>query len=506
MSYNQILKEESRVVNHEGAKVYKLSPEMELYTLVCTMALSRKFYELPSEQIDRLSSLIAKVDARFVAKLAVYARREMHIRSVPLLLVVELARVHSGDNLVSRTVEQVVMRADEIMELLMCYQWRNPRSGMKKLGKLSHQIQVGLQAAFNKFDEYQFAKYNRGNLDVKLRDALFIVHPKAKNESQQQLFDKIAKESLETPYTWETELSALGSELIESQEARRESFARKWCELIESGRLGYMALMRNLRNILVADVDEQTLEKVALRISSLREVESAKQLPYRYLSAYKELVNVSSVNTSMLLDALERAAMLSINSLDGFSHETRVMIACDMSGSMQHSLSPNSKIMYYEVGNMLAMMLQSRCKKVVSGIFADSWKVVNHSHMSILGNTCSLSSRIGEVGYGTYGGKPLEWLINEKISMDKVMFFTDCQFYGESRFGEYFMNLWDNYKKIAPEAKLYLFDLAGYGHMPIEMPREDVVLIAGWSDRVFDMLAALENGGSVVEEIKKIEL
>jgi hypothetical protein len=162
--------------------------------------------------------------------------------------------------------------------------------------------------------------------------------------------------------------------------------------------------------------------------------------------------------------------------------------------------------MYYEVGNMLAMMLQSRCKKVVSGIFADSWKVVNHSHMSILGNTCSLSSRIGEVGYGTYGGKPLEWLINEKISLDKVMFFTDCQFYGESRYGEYFMNLWDNYKKIAPEAKLYLFDLAGYGHMPIEMPREDVVLIAGWSDRVFDMLAALENGGSVVEEIKKIEL
>ena len=506
MSFNQILKEEKFVLNHEGAKVYKPSPEMELYTLVCTMALQPKFYEMPEKQIERVASLVASVNAEFVAKLAVYARREMHLRSVPLLLVVELARVHSGDNLVGRTIEQVIMRADEIMELLMCYQWRNPQPGIKKLGKLSHQVQVGLQAAFNKFDEYQFAKYNRSNLEVKLRDALFLIHPKAKDDAQQIIFDKIVNDTLETPYTWETELSALGTEQFDSKEAKQTAIARKWCELVASGKLGYMALMRNLRNILEAHVDEQTLMDVAERIANPQEVARAKQFPFRYLAAYKELVNVPSANTPLLLDALENAASVSADGIVGFSPESRVMIACDMSGSMRHPVSTNSKIMYYEVGNMLAMLLQNRCKKVISGIFADSWKVVNHPHTPILGNTCSISSRIGELGYGTYGAKPLEWLLKENVVVDKVIFFTDCQFWGESDFGKYFLKVWNEYKSISPNAKLYLFDLAGYGHLPIEFPREDVVLVAGWSDRIFDMLAAVENGSDVIEEIKKIEL
>ena len=96
--------------------------------------------------------------------------------------------------------------------------------------------------------------------------------------------------------------------------------------------------------------------------------------------------------------------------------------------------------------------------------------------------------------------------MKENVVVDKVIFFTDCQFWGESDFGKYFLKVWNEYKSISPNAKLYLFDLAGYGHLPIEFPREDVVLVAGWSDRIFDMLAAVENGSDVIEEIKKIEL
>ena len=162
--------------------------------------------------------------------------------------------------------------------------------------------------------------------------------------------------------------------------------------------------------------------------------------------------------------------------------------------------------MCYEVGNMLAMLLQSQCQQVISGIFADNWKVLNYPHTSILQNTCAISSRIGEVGYGTYGGKPLEWLIKEGVVVDKVMFFTDCQFWGETNFKDYFEGLWDKYKKISPNAKLYLFDLVGFGHSPIDFPREDVVLIAGWSDHVFDMIAAIENGSDTIKEINKIDL
>ncbi|MCQ2287707.1 MAG: TROVE domain-containing protein [Muribaculaceae bacterium] len=506
MSYNDILKENTQVLNHEGAEAFRMSPEMELYAAVCTMALQPKFYESTNEQVERIAALIRKVKPEFVARLAVYARREMNLRSIPLLLAVELARVHSGDNLVARTIEKVVMRADEIMELLMCYQWRNPQQGIKKLAKLSHQVQSGLQRAFNKFDEYQFAKYDRDNLEVKLRDALFLVHPKAKDESQQELFNKIADKALSVPYTWETELSALGLEKFENNEAKKAAFGNKWTELITSGKLGYMALLRNLRNILETGVDDNTVKQVAKRIANVLEVKKAKQFPFRYLSAYKELKKVVSTNTSLMLSALEDAAVASAAGIPGFGNESRVMIACDMSGSMQCPLSGNSKVQYYEVGNMLAMLLQSRCEKVVSGIFADDWKVVNLPQNNVLSNTYAIGKRIGEVGYGTYGGKPLEWIIKEKIVVDKVMFFTDFEFWGEDHFGKYFSGLWNEYKKISPNAHLYLFDLAGYGHTPIKTPQEDVTLVAGWSDRVFEMLDSIENGSSVIEEINAIEL
>ena len=99
-----------------------MTPEMELYTAVVTSAMSDKYYEKDSDRMERISNLIRKVDPTFVAKLAVYARTQMNLRSVPLFLIVELAKIHNGDSLVKRTIEKTVLRADEIMELLMCYQ------------------------------------------------------------------------------------------------------------------------------------------------------------------------------------------------------------------------------------------------------------------------------------------------------------------------------------------------------------------------------------------------
>ncbi len=283
MNYNSILNENEGVINHEGAKAYAMSPEMELYTAVVTASLSDSFYEKQDKRVNRIAELVGKVSPEFVAQLAIYTRTEMHLRSIPMLLLVELAKIHNGDNLVARAVEQTVLRADEIMELLMCYQWRNPSDHpRKKLGKLSRQIQNGLQHAFNRFDEYQFAKYDCDNLKVKLRDALFLVHPKAKDAAQQAVFDKIAGRRLATPYTWETELSALGQQKFDSEQQKQEAFRNKWEELIDSGKLGYMALMRNLRNMLQAEVSLTEMQKVASRLSHAEQVAMSKQLPFRY--------------------------------------------------------------------------------------------------------------------------------------------------------------------------------------------------------------------------------
>jgi len=86
--------------------------------------------------------------------------------------------------------------------------------------------------------------------------------------------------------------------------------------------------------------------------------------------------------------------------------------------------------------------------------------------------------------------------------------FTDCQLWDSKAGGSQHIEFqWSRYKaKVAPGAKLYLFDLAGYGQAPLRLLQNDVYLVAGWSDKVFEALAALENGGSALDAINNIEL
>lgn len=508
MKYNTILNEERNTVNHEGEKSYRLSPEMELYTAVVTASLSAFAYEKTNQRVERIVMLAERVSPLFLAQLAVYTRTVMHLRSVPLLLLVELARLHNGDNLVARAVEQTVQRADEIMELLMCYQWRNADSSNpspKRLNHLSRQIQNGLQRAFNHFDEYQFAKYNR-NGNVTLRDALFLVHPKAKDEAQQRLFDKIASRSLSVPYTWETELSALGSQKFKSAKERQQAFSAKWEELIRSHKVGYMALMRNLRNMLSFGVSDDAMRQVCDFLSDPVQVTNAKQLPFRYLAAYREVEQLQDANTGMVLSSLEAAMRVSAVNIEGFDDATRVLLACDVSGSMYSPVSKNSTVRLFDIGLVLAMLMRSRCRHVVSGIFGDSWKQINMPAENILANVKHMMSMNGKVGFGTNGYAVIDWMISKNIIMDKVMMFTDVQMWDSKSRQNHIEKSWHRYKQIAPEAKLYLFDLAGYGNTPLDVAEPDVFLIAGWSDRIFDVLTALEKGEDTLGVIKQINV
>lgn len=523
MRFNLLSKAKNVIVNYEGEKAFTLTPEMELYTAVVTWSLNDTFYEKDETRLNRLRSFVAKCDPVFVGKLAVYARTKMYMRSVPLILVTELAKMHSGNNLVARVTEGVVNRADEITELLACYELLNNRTGTKKLNRLSKQMQKGLSAAFNRFDEYQFAKYNR-NTSVKLRDALFLVHPKAKDAAQQDIFNKIVNGTLQTPYTWETELSALGMLKFDSAEAKAQAFQTKWEELIDSGKLGYMAMLRNLRNMLEAGVSYAHIQKVCSVLASVEQVAKAKQFPFRYLSAYRELSG--NENTAMrigqelatffsankgytgeLMDALEKAVSASAANIRGFDEHTRVLLACDVSGSMQQPISAKSKVLLYDIGLMLAMLLQSRCRNVEVGMFGDTWKTIAIPRQNILANVQTFYRREGEVGYSTNGYLVIKDLLLRKVQMDKVMLFTDCQLWDSNQNGEHIQPLWLRYKQtVAPQAKLYLFDLQGYGKMPLQLMRNDVYLLSGWSDKVFDVLNTLEKGESALNEIMKTDL
>ena len=505
MKFNYFNKQKKETSNYEGAKAFTLNAEMELYTAVVTTGLNEVAYEKNTARLARIQQLIAKCEPEFTAKLAIYVRNQMYMRSIPMVLTVELAKQAKGNSIVKNTVQGVVKRTDEITELLAYYQMANARTATKKLNRLSKQIQKGLAASFNTFDEYQFAKYNR-NGEVKLRDALFLVHPKAKDENQQAIFNKIATNTLTTPYTWETELSDVGQYNYENEKAKKIAFRQKWEDLIDSNRMGYMATMRNLRNIVEAEVSFAHIEKVCQYLSNEKAVANAKQLPFRFLAAYREIKSMKSRYATLILEALEDAVMQSAQNIKGFDGNTSVVIACDVSGSMQQPISPKSKIQLYDIGLMLGMLMQSRCKNVISGMFGDTWKIINMSNRNVLTNVQEFYKREGEVGYSTNGYLVIEDLIKRKEIVDKVMLFTDVQLWNSNRTNHTFENSWNRYKQMAPKAKLYLFDLAGYGQVPLDIKRNDVYLIAGWSDKIFDVLDALEKGDSTLTKIKQITL
>ncbi|UYZ63714.1 TROVE domain-containing protein [Hymenobacter weizhouensis] len=500
-------KNQPNAVNHEGAAAYTLTPQLELYAAVATAALSDQFYEKASTRLARLRELVAQCEPLFVAQLAVYAREQMYLRSVPLVLAVELARLHRGDNLVSRLVARIVQRPDEITELLAFYAQANGRTGVKTLNRLSKQLQKGLALSFNRFDGYQLAKYDRAGA-VRLRDALFLVHPAAKNAEQQALFDQLVAGTLPTPYTWETELSALGQVSYATPDERAAAFRQKWEELLASGKLGYMALLRNLRNILEADVAAETMVEVCAALADRQAVARSKQLPFRFLAAYREVKALQGGHVAAVLTALEDAIAHSVANLHGFGPETRVVVACDVSGSMQQPVSQRSKVLLYDVGLVLGMLLQSRCQHVTAGMFGNTWKVLSLPRGPVLRNVNEFYRREGEVGYATNGHLVVRDLRQRREVADKVMLFTDCQLWNSASDGNTLVQEWAAYRReVAPQARLYLFDLAGHGTSPLDVRAEHgVALIAGWSDKVFDVLAALESGGSALTELEKIEL
>ncbi|QJB41981.1 TROVE domain-containing protein [Chitinophaga oryzae] len=506
MKFNLFTKGTQKVTNHAGAPAYKTTPEMELYTSVVTASLNDQFYEGAGDRLARICALMDKNDPAFIARLAVYAREKMYLRSIPMVLAVEMAKRFSGHALVGKTVARVVQRADEITEILAYYTMANKRTQVKKLNKLSKQVQKGLAEAFNHFDEYQFAKYNRKTA-ISLKDALFLVHPKAKDNAQQEVFNKIVTGTLSVPYTWETTLSAVGQRSFACETDKRAAMREAWEELITSKQLGYMATMRNLRNMLQADISPAHIGLVCDYLANETAVWNSKQLPFRYLAAYRELKDVQHGLTGQLMQALETAVKTSVTHLKGFDVNTRVVIACDVSGSMQFPLSPRSKVTGYDVGLMLGMLLQHKCRHVISGMFGDTWKTVALPGNSILSNVDAFHRRAGEVGYSTNGYLVIKDLIERGHVADKIMLFTDCQLWDSTGKQNTFAGSWATYKQqVAPNAKLYLFDLQGQGTTPVDVRQNDVHLISGWSDKVFDVMEAIENGQTALEHIHSITL
>lgn len=512
----------NKTMNSANGSAYKQTPKKELFNLVVNSFGYDGFYESSTERFKRLEELVCKCDPEYVAKLAVYTRTKMHMRTMPMAMLVLLAKHFSGSQFIRLATRNTITRADELSEVLAAYQAINGRSGVKKLNKLNNGLRRGIADAFYKFDEYQFGKYKNSSKDVSLKDAYFVSHPKPRNDQDRELFGKIINDSLEIPFTWETQLSEIGQKDITDEEKCQQRVAL-WEKLIFTRKIGYMALLRNLRNIIKDGVDDGVINTIVDIIQDPDQVKKSKQLPFRFFSAYVSLKEyfdeISSDNKSIttislggksrrtnvfnkLADALEKAAMCAVSNIPGFENEReRILIACDVSGSMEAKISNKSDITYKIVGLLMSLLVYKARKDSSYILFADTiGSCENMEGINVLECVDRLRN-FKELGYSTYGYKVVEYILQNQISYDKVMFFTDMQLYGSD-----ISKIWNLYlHHVNKECKAIIFNLAGYG-CPFINDGNNCVTVGGLAENAFKLLYAVENGEKLMSEIESVEL
>ncbi len=503
--------------NYEGEPVHQYSDHLNLSTRALTSLMAEnKFYESAKEgdnEIVRLFEKMLTEDPEFAKGLVLTLRKEFHMRSVTHVLCAELARNRTTET--AHIIAEVCERPDDMLEILAYY---TNKYGDKKL---PNSLKKGLARALGKFNEYQLAKYNKKG-KVWLRDILRIAHPKPKDEEQAALWGRLAKDELATPDTWEVKTSTKGS--------TKET----WEEMLESGKMGYMALMRNLRNILQKDVSMDLVKKAAAILSDPDRVAKSKQLPFRFFSAFRALKeevglmsngnedeyydelldiwvdnpkenDINLVKAEIIFDALEEAARLAAKNMPQL--EGKTAIACDSSGSMQHPISERSSVQCYDIGMIMGALANRFSDDSIVGMFADSWKKIEVDGNKPLSSTLEMHRRIGEVGYSTNGYKVIKELLETRQKVDRVMFFTDCQLYGgdyeeeggydpyEGKYNRGIGSYIREYReKINPHVKLYFFDLSGYGSCVVPEQDPQTMIVGGWSEKLFTLIPQFEAG------------
>lgn len=105
-----------------------------------------------------------------------------------------------------------------------------------------------------------------------------------------------------------------------------------------------------------------------------------------------------------------------------------------------------------------------------------------------------------------------EGLIKSKTIVDRIIIFSDCQvgdgcnwYDNNGNRGKNFNNLYERYLKINPNIIVYTVDLKGYGNSMTKDCR-NIILVSGWSEKIFDMIYYIEQGSTIVDEILRIEL
>lgn len=480
--FNKTLtKQKTLTENLAGGQAYKQSKELSLVSLLLTSFVKDQFYRDSESTLKDLKSLLSEIqDKEFIAKAAIFARDKFGMRSITHALAGELTSEISGAEWAKNFYSKVVIRPDDMTEILSYYISNKTN---KSNPKFPNCIKKGFAKAFEKFDNYQLAKYKNENKEVKLVDVVNIVHP-VPNSKNKTALEQLIKGELKNTQTWESKLSQTG-QVAENEQELSKLKSEAWYELISSKKIGYFALLRNLRNII-----NQSPESIDLACELLTDeklIKSSRVLPFRYSTAYSEIFSMpQSIDSRKILLSLNEALEISVSNVPKFGGETLVVM--DVSGSMQGKAS--------EIASLFgAILAKANLCDVMTFSTNARYKDYNPTD-----SVMSIRESFKYSGGGT-NFKAIFQMANKKY--DRVIILSDMQgWVGYTAPVTEFANY---KKKYDANPFVYSWDLAGLG--TLQFPENNVFALAGFSEKVFQIMSLLEEDKqALINEIKSVEL
>lgn len=499
---------------YEGGRAFTRDARSELVMLaVVNMVGESTFYESASERDSRFAVLCqeaAVTDGAWYLAFVRWLRGEANMRSASLVAAAvgvkarltdtsadEIPESEVGVN--RKIVDAALQRPDEPGEFLAYWHTHYGRS-------LPMPVKRGLaDAARRMYSERSLLKYDTATHGVRFADVLDLAHvaPDPGKPWQGALFEyalhrrhgypeqipdaltmvKLNRELRarndhggwlnpdvvrDAGMTWEDTLSALGSKVDK---------AKLWESMIPS--MGYMALLRNLRNFDQAGVPDNVAARVTAKLTDPEQVVRSRQFPYRFLSAYRAAPSLRWGH------ALETALNMSLANLPTFRGNTLVMV--DTSASMRNGVSDKSSVRHVDVAMLIGTALAHRSAGKVDLIgFADyGFRHEITKGGSVLREIDKLNIRIGEVGHGTNTAGVLADSYN---GQDRVVIVHDGQF-GHFRYN------WPTVSGAVPaNVPLYSIDTSGYASSPVDTSKPNRFEVGGFSDKLFTMISLLDQG------------
>lgn len=480
----------------EGAPGYERDPKGELFLLaVSNFGGEATFYESADQRDSRYIKLIRKLavsDPDWLGRFLVWLRTGANMRTAALVGALEAANwmVRAGIPGSRSIVSGVLRRADEPGEALAYWNARYGRA-------LPKAVKRGIaDAAVRLYDEFALLKYDTDRAGFRFADVLELTHPSSTSDAQGALFAHALDRRHGYGDSIPESLPLLRSraKLMAKPLAGRRAVLRDperlkaagmtwealagwlqgpmdaeaWTAVLPS--MGYMAQLRNLRNLDEADVGDDVAAKVAAELADPVRVARSKQLPMRFLSAYRATGSVQWAQ------ALETALSHSLANVPVLSGRTLVLV--DRSGSMFFTTSQRAGLTFADTAAVFGTALALRAEKADLVEFGTSSNTVGfrkgHSVLRVV-------DRFGNLG-GTETAKAVgRWFDGH----DRVVIVTDEQAFDGSGA--------DPTKAVPDTVPVYTWNLAGYryGHAPGAVNKHT---FGGLSDAAFAMIPLIEAG------------